>query len=326
MIFKFGVMFIVVGFDFKGEFLRLLREDEEFRYAVMGLLGIREILDAIKALQEQVAKNTEAIRALQEQVARHSEVIVSLQEQVTKHTEAIRALQEQVARNTEAIKTLQEQVTKHTEAIRALQEQVAKHSEVIESLQRSVISLQEQVAKHTEAIMALQEQVAKHGEVIKALQERVDRNTEAIVTLQGRVESLERSHRELAALITALGNRYGVATEEAFRNAIKYLIEDLLKTYEVRKWTYYDSEGIVFGHPSMIDVDVLVKDGEHMLVEYKASIDRNDVAELAREGVLYERVTGIKPKLLIIGPTARKRAIELAKALNIEVRTSQITE
>ena len=203
-----------MGVDLRREMLRLLKEDEEFRLAVTGLLGIDEILKAIKSLQEQMVK------------------------------------------------------------------------------------LQEQVAK-------LQEQVAKQGEAILALQ---------------------RSHEKLAASITALGYRYGIYTEDVFRDAIKYLIEDLLKAYEVRRWTYYDNEGVVFGYPSVIDVDVLIRDNEHILIEYKASIDRGDIAELAREGILYERVNKVKPKLLIVGPVVRKRALELAKALNIEVRATEVME
>ncbi len=39
----------------------MLREDVEFRYAVMGLLGIEEIL-------RKISENTQAIRDLQKQV------------------------------------------------------------------------------------------------------------------------------------------------------------------------------------------------------------------------------------------------------------------
>ena len=168
----------------------------------------------------------------------------------------------------------------------------------IDEILKAIKSLQEQMVK-------LQEQVAKQGEAILALQ---------------------RSHEKLAASITALGYRYGIYTEDVFRDTIKYLIEDLLKVYEVRRWTYYDNEGVVFGYPSVIDVDVLIRDNEHILIEYKASIDRGDVAELAREGILYERVNKVKPKLLIVGPVVRKRALELAKALNIEVRATEVME
>ncbi len=76
----------------------------------------------------------------------------------------------------------------------------------------------------------------------------------------------------------------------------------------------------MFGHPSIIDVDVLVKDDVHIIVEFKAHADRGDVAELYRIGKLYEKVTGKKPRLLLVAAAIRDRAYELAKKMGIEVR------
>ncbi len=104
------------------------------------------------------------------------------------------------------------------------------------------------------------------------------------------------------------------------RKGIEYLDGDLLRKYKVSKWRYFDSEGLVYGHSSKIDVDILISDDKHVIIEYKAFVDRSNVAELHRIGKLYEKVTGIKPYLLIITPNIRKRAKELADALNIEVR------
>lgn len=227
----------------KEEFIKLLEEDKEFRYAVAGLLGIEEIL-------KRIDKNTEALIKLQEQTAKLQEHVVKLQQQIIK---------------------LQEQVAEHSRAIRLLQEQLAEHSKAIRSLQ-------EQLIKHSEAI------------------------------------------GKLASSVQAIGMRYGVFTEEAFREGIKYLIKDLLKEYKVDKWIYYDKEGFVYGYPSIIEVDVLVRDKEYILVEYKSMTDKSDVAELYRIGKLFEREEKIKPKLLIVSPSIRKRAKELAEKLGIETR------
>ncbi len=77
---------------------------------------------------------------------------------------------------------------------------------------------------------------------------------------------------------------------------------------------------MVFGYRSVIEVDVLIKDRERILVEYEASVDRPDVAEIYRIDQLYEKVTGIKPKLMIVTPAIHKRAKELAQKLGVEVR------
>ena len=134
------------------------------------------------------------------------------------------------------------------------------------------------------------------------------------------LESHTRSIEKLASKINALGTRWGIVTEETFRETIKYLIEDLLKEYKVGKWTYYDQEGCVYDHPSLIEIDVLIKDKDHILVEFKSHADKADIVELYRIGILYEKVNKIKPKLLMVASTIRKRAKELADSMNIECR------
>jgi hypothetical protein len=37
--------------DLRSEFIRLLKEDERFRYEVLGLLGLREIVDELRKLR-----------------------------------------------------------------------------------------------------------------------------------------------------------------------------------------------------------------------------------------------------------------------------------
>ncbi|BDR91783.1 PD-(D/E)XK nuclease family protein [Vulcanisaeta souniana] len=180
----------------------------------------------------------------------------------------------------------------------------------VDNLVKAITDLKDIVAKQCEEISELRK-------AVEALSEDVRRHGEVIIVMQTSIEKLTSS-------VTALGYRYGLFTEEAFRESIKYLVSDLLKVYEVKHWTYYDSDGFVFGRPSIIDVDVLIRDNEHILVVYRVSIDRGDVAELFREGVLYERVNKVKPRLLIVGPVIRRKALELARELGVEVRASEV--
>ena len=264
--------------ELKSKVLELLRTDEEFRYAVAGLLGLEEVLKAIKGLQEQV-------RNLQEQTAYNREAIRALQEQVVENTKAIRALQEQVAENTKAIRDLQEQVR---------------------DLQKQVRDLQEQVR-------ALQEQVAENTKAIRDLQEQVVENTKAVLRHSAKIEEFSRH-------IQALGARWGLLSEKAFREAMRGVIERYFGG-RVMPWTYHDEEGFVFGRPSVVEVDVLVRDEEHILIEVKSSVSRADIFELWRIGQLYERVRGVKPRLAVVSPYVRDEGLRAARELGIEVYT-----
>ncbi len=63
----------------------------------------------------------------------------------------------------------------------------------------------------------------------------------------------------------------------------------MLGTGKVETWTYNDVDGIAYEHPAVIDVDLVIKDNTHILVEVKASVSRGDVLEFHRIEALYER-------------------------------------
>ena len=245
--------------ELKARILELLKTDEEFRYAVAGLLGLEEVLREVRALQEQVADNSRAIRALQEQVR-------GLQEQV-------RGLQEQVLR-------LQEQVVENTKAIRELREDMNK---LREDMNRAFKRYDEELARL-----------------------RKDMN-----------EGFQLIRRH----IDALGARWGILAEEAFRAGVAGIVERYFGG-RVERWAHYDEEGFVFGRPTVVEVDMIVRDREHVLVEIKSTVSRADVFELWRIGQLYERVRGVKPRLAIVSPFVRDEAKKVAKELGIEVITA----
>ena len=280
----YGIIRKIVSEDLKKQFLKLLMEDEEFRYAVMGLLGISDLRGAVGELVNAVKALTNEVKALREgQNALRSDVnslrvdVDKLWVENNKMWEAIKTLQEQV-------KALQEGQNKLWEAVRALQDQVK----------------------------ALQEGQNRLWEEVKALREGQNR-------LWEEVRALREEQGRLVRRIDALGARWGLIAEDAFREGMRGIVEEVLGVASVGKWTYNDAKGVVYGHPAVIDVDLVIKDNIHILVEVKASASRGDVAEFWRIGKLYEEVNGVKPRLIIITPYIDEKAKELAKELGIDI-------
>ena len=129
-----------------------------------------------------------------------------------------------------------------------------------------------------------------------------------------RFDSLERR-------LMALGTRWGTDSEKAFRNAMRGVIEEILGIAKVEKWRYYDKSGEVLGYPALVEVDIAIKDQVHILIEVKASASSAEVSKLWRIGKLYEKVTGIKPRLILATPFIDEEGLEAAKNLGVEVYT-----
>ncbi|MCC6015642.1 MAG: DUF3782 domain-containing protein [Desulfurococcaceae archaeon] len=146
---------------------------------------------------------------------------------------------------------------------------------------------------------------------LKKLREDFNKLYESVMR---RMDSFERR-------LQALGARWGIESEEAFRNAMKGVVEELLGVAKVEKWVYFDEKGEVLGYPSRIEVDITIKDNAHILIEVKSSASDADISKLWRIGKLYEKVTGIKPKLIMVTPFIDEDGIETAKILGVEVYT-----
>ncbi|HDN75878.1 MAG TPA: DUF3782 domain-containing protein [Acidilobales archaeon] len=255
----------------KERILKALEEDREFRYALMGLLGFKEILDRITKLEEGFSKLLERQQRLEERQQK---------------------LEERFARLEERQQRLEERQQKLEERFAELEERFAK----------------------------LEERFAKLEERVVRLEERQQKLEERFLRLEERVTRLEEEMRETRRVVITIAHRFGVITEVGFREAMKYVISDIFGVAKVEKWVYRDDEGLVYGYPSVVEVDVLVRDKEHVLIEVKSRVSKGDVSEIHRIGQLYEKVVKVKPKLVIIGGFIDKDAEFLASRLGVEIK------
>jgi hypothetical protein len=153
---------------------------------------------------------------------------------------------------------------------------------------------------------------------VKSLREGQNKLWEEIAKLR---EDMKNGFELVERHINALGTRWGMMTEDAFRNSLKGLLE---KSFRVRveKWSDFDEEGFVYEHPSSVEVDVVVRDQEMILIEVTSHTRRSDVVLFRRKAMFYERRTRRKPsRLVIVTPYVDEDALELSKKLGVEVYT-----
>ena len=273
--------------DLRGLLLRLLREDEEFRLAVMGLLGYSDVKSSVDRLVEAVNELTKAVKAHEERLSRVEDGLTRLENAVEELTRAVKSHDERLTR-------LENTVEELTKAVRSHEERLTRLESAVEELTKAVKEQSKAIEELAKIVKSHEDRLAKVEEAIKAFDRR----------------------------LMALGARWGVESEEAFRNAMMGVVEGILGVATVGKWVYFDKDGMVYGHPSQVEVDVAIRDGTHILIEIKASASSGDALEFSRVGKLYETVTGIKPRLVLVTPFIDDRGLEAARKLGIEVYTS----
>jgi hypothetical protein len=177
----------------------------------------------------------------------------------------------------------------------------------------------EELKDIADAIKTLAEYVKKGYDILAEHSKRIEEHSRILEEHSKRIEELIKEVRELSRIVNVVAHRFGVLSEEAFRNVMKYVVEEVFGVAKVEKWVYNDAEGFVHGVPAVIEVDVVIRDREYILLEVKSRVSRGDVYELSKVGKLYEKVTGVKPRLAIIGGFMDRGVKEMAERLGVEI-------
>ncbi|MEM1723875.1 MAG: DUF3782 domain-containing protein [Candidatus Jordarchaeales archaeon] len=182
--------------------------------------------------------------------------------------------------------------------------------------------------EHSKEIAELRKETNELRRELVTLREdfnrRFEEHSKEIAALWTEVKNIrvdmQKGFERLEGLISVLGGRWGVRAEVAFRNAMMELVEEA-RGAKVTRLKLFDDKGVVYGEPSEVEVDLLVRDNVHMLIEIKARVRKSDVTELLRIGELYEEKKGVKPRLILVAPTIDSNAYEFATRKNVKVYT-----
>ena len=206
------------------------------------------------------------------------EFIKKLPEVLSKHPELKRTLMdalgipENIGESLQAIllelKKLREDFNKQILELRKTHQDDMKH--VLSEIERVWSEIEKLRNDYNRQFEAFQKRMDQFEEHLKKLDTRMDQFEEHL-------KKLERAVNSLSLRVTALGARWGYDNENAVRNAIKGLLEEDFGV-RVEKWEYFDEEGFVYWRPSTVEVDVVVKDAKHILIEIKSHVTKNDVA------------------------------------------------
>jgi len=183
----------------------------------------------------------------------------------------------------------------------------------------------EEYKKHTqEQNLKWEEQNRKWEEFKEYTQEQNYKWDEAQRESQRMHEAIMAIAQKHDRSIGALGARWGMQSENSFRKALAAILE---KSFQVKviNVNEYDDEGVVFGRPDQVELDVIIKNGLLIICEIKSSVSKSDMHIFERKVRFYEqRHHQPVNRMLVISPMIDAKAYTLAESLGIEVYSDSI--
>jgi hypothetical protein len=285
-----------------------LREDPAIRQVLREAL-----IEALRPWEEVLSELRDFRREMEKQRESDRQMLTGL-------TQAVQQLIETSQANSDAIRVMTARLEEHSRRL-------GEHSEVIRSLMERMEEHSRRLGEHSEVIRSLMERVeehsrrlGEHSEVIRQLMEKVERHAQVIERLLAAVDQHSQEIRRLGATIGAIGARWGLHSEAAFRDGMAALLQEA--GWQVDRFLAMDPEGYVFGRPDQVEIDAVIRNGKAILIEIRSSVSRGDVAAFQRKAEFYTRRTGLPvARRILISPMVDPRARDLARQMGMEIYT-----
>ncbi|MBE9242455.1 PD-(D/E)XK nuclease family protein [Synechocystis salina] len=164
-----------------------------------------------------------------------------------------------------------------------------------------------------------EEQARKWDEQNHKWEENTQRLDRLEVQNSATLAEIQKANRRYESTIGALGSRWGLYSEASFRNGLKAILEEFFGV-EVLNLNEYDHDGMVFGRPDQVEIDVIIKNGVTILCEIKSSMSKSDMYIFDRKATFYEqRHQRQVTRKIVMSPMVDERAKPVAEALGIEM-------
>lgn len=162
--------------------------------------------------------------------------------------------------------------------------------------------LEELAAAQTRTEQRLEELAAAVKE-LAAAQMRTDQHVDSLE------KRMEAGFKSLSDQIAALGSRWGIYNEGTFRATIQGILAKMAGV-TIKEGFYGDRQ-----------VDVVIRDGEHILLEITSRMHAKDIDNLYRSADDYYRREGVRPKMMVatsyISPKLMQKIMGLERPLEI---------
>ena len=137
-------------------------------------------------------------------------------------------------------------------------------------------------------------------------------------TINNILKSIQDEENRFDSPMGALGARWGLLSNSAFRNGLKAILEESFGV-KVERYEDYDHEGQVFGRPEQIEMDLIIYNGTVILCEIKSSIDKAGMYIFWRKKQFYEQKHEIAvSRAMVISPMIEDSGKRVAQELGIE--------
>jgi len=285
-----------------------LREDLRVSHKDFSELNaaVERLAEAQEKLAEAQVRTEQRVEQLAEAQARTEQKVEQLAEAQARTEQRVEQLAEAQARTEQRVEQLAEAQARTEQRVEQLAEAQARTEQRVEQLAEAQARTEQKVERLAEAQEKLAEAQARTEQKVERLADGQEKLAEAQARTEREIGKLRKT---LSDQITGLGSRWGLYNEGTFRSTI-YGIFSRMDGVTVKEGWYGGRQ-----------VDVVIRNGEHILLEITSRMHSRDIDKLYRSADDYETQTGVRPTLMVatsyVSPRLMQTIMNLERPIDI---------
>jgi len=136
--------------ELKSRILELLKKDEEFRYAVAGLIGLDRVLNELRMLREDFNK-------LYEKSLEHDKRFEAIEKKLLEHDKRFETIEKKLLEHDKRLEAIERKLLEYDKRFEAIERKLLEHDERFEELSRKMSNLEKRVGRVELEVGALNE-------------------------------------------------------------------------------------------------------------------------------------------------------------------------
>ncbi len=294
-------------FDRKN-FLKLLEEDEEFRYAVAGKIGLLEILEKLREQNKKFNEILEELRVHRKKLLEHDKHFQLIENKLLEHDKRFEAIEKKLLEHDKRFEAIERKLLEHDKKFYEILEELRIHRRKLLEHDKRFEAIEKKLLEHDKRFEALEKKLLEHDEKFDKIHMEIKRIWEE---LRRHKEILDRHTRMLGSL----GNDIGALTEATLSRFVRDDVIDEIKM-KGEKIIEIKRMYMINGY----EVDLYIEtDKTIYVVEVKTRPSIEDVKRLSRIKEYLMEKTSKEVKMLLVTLRAKTTLDILSEARKHEI-------
>ena len=232
--------------ELKRRLLRLLEEDEEFRLAVAGLVGLREILEELRWLRRKSLEHDKRLEAIERKLLEHDKRFEAIERKLLEHDKRFEAIEKKLLEHDKRFEAIEKKLLEHDKRFEAIERKLLEHDKRFEVLERKLL-------EHDKRLESIEKKLAEHDEKLERIEQR-------LVEHEAKLNEMNRRLSNVEMIMGALAESfYARMVWEDLREEIRAAGEELQQRLRNARLDGEDIDLLVVTDKSIYVVEVKVK-------------------------------------------------------------------